>query len=329
MKNKVYYFTAPQNIEMRETPLNELDSHDARVRFFYCGICGGDYSVYLGRRKVYPVSLGHEFVGEVIQVGDNVRNVKPGEFVVSDFNYRCGECTYCENEQTHLCVNNNIQKFSNRGFAQYADIKADYLFNTPYTCPEPQACFIEPLSCVIHAIDQCKITNQSRVLVVGCGNIGTMACFYLHKIKELKDIDVLENNSNRLVRVKQCFDVGEADRNKKYDCIIECSNSVSGMESALDHTSHGGYICIISHLYGLETSFIYEQLCKKEIHALFPLRNGNAQNMRHAINYIHDYWVSDYNILLEIYKSIHQAFKDKEHCICNKQIIHIEASVSL
>jgi threonine dehydrogenase-like Zn-dependent dehydrogenase len=326
MKNKFCHFTAPQSIEIKEIHLKELDAYNARVRFFYCGICGSDYSIYLGRRNVYPESLGHEFVGEVIQVGSKVNNVKPGEFVVSDFNYRCGECAYCKSEHTHLCVSNNIQKFSNRGFAQYSDINANYLFATPYRYPEPQACFIEPLSCVIHAIDQCNITNQSRVLVVGCGNIGTMVCFYLQMIKGLKDIDVLENNSNRLAKVKQCFDIEEVDCNKKYDCIIECSNSISGMKSALDHTPCGGCICIISHLYGLETSFIYEQLCTKEIHAVFPLRNGNERNMHHAINYIYDYWVSDYSILFEIYESVHQAFKDKEGCVCNKQIVRIETS---
>lgn len=96
MNNTVYYHTAPFKIEKKATTLESLRDEYVRVKFLYCGICGGDYSVYLGRRHKYPVSLGHEWVAKVIQVGKNVKDITENMCVVSDFNYRCGECNYCK-----------------------------------------------------------------------------------------------------------------------------------------------------------------------------------------------------------------------------------------
>lgn len=67
-----------------------------RVKYLYCGICGGDYSRYLGYRTEYPLSLGHEFVAQILDYNCvHSVNFNIGDFVVSDFNYRCQKCHYC------------------------------------------------------------------------------------------------------------------------------------------------------------------------------------------------------------------------------------------
>lgn len=92
---------------------------------------------------------------------------------------------------------------------------------------------------------------------------------------------------------------------------------------ALKATEPGGRICIMSHLYGLDTSFIYEEICKKELCAFFPLRNGEVTNMKDAIDFIALYWKRTYDCLIHIYDKIESAFEDKATSPWNKQVIQI------
>ena len=80
----------------------------------------------------------------------------------------------------------------------------------------------------------------------------------------------------------------------------------------------------MSHLYGLETSFVYEQICKKELHCYFPLRNGEKNNMLLAAKYIKEFWKDEYDEMLSIYNNIDMAFREKSSNSFCKQIIHSE-----
>ena len=77
----------------------------------------------------------------------------------------------------------------------------------------------------------------------------------------------------------------------------------------------------MSHLYGLDTSFVYEHICKKELHPVFPLRNGEKKNMNTDIDLISHYWQQSDDCMLQIYDDIQTAFDGKANSNCNKQII--------
>ncbi len=323
MNNTVYYHTAPFKIEKKATTLESLRDEYVRVKFLYCGICGGDYSVYLGRRHKYPVSLGHEWVAKVIQVGKNVKDITENMCVVSDFNYRCGECNYCKNGNSHLCIDNDIERFTNRGFALYADIHYNYLYSIPYMNWLPRACLIEPLSCVLHIFEQFLVDDSEPLLLCGVGSIGMLICFYLTRVKDHKRIYILDHNTERLNKVLECFPVRKYSNslNIRFNTAIDCTNSIEGLKFALNIINCGGKICIMSHLYGLDTSFVYEHICKKELHPVFPLRNGEKKNMNTAIDLISHYWQQSDDCMLQIYDDIQTAFDGKANSNCNKQII--------
>lgn len=95
------------------------------------------------------------------------------------------------------------------------------------------------------------------------------------------------------------------------------------MYTALDICGRGGSLCVMSHLYGLDTSFIYEMICKKELQASFPLRNGDRRNIESAINYIDNYWAESDNNMLGIFNNVEDAFIHKSSTIYNKQIIKL------
>ena len=115
-------------LRLRHRDLPPLAADHVRVRFAYCGVCGSDVSKFEGRRStLYPESLGHEFVGEVIDVADGAGSLRPGNVVTSDLNFRCGTCDRCTAGRSHLCRTGQRGGFSNRAFAQVADLQAGYL----------------------------------------------------------------------------------------------------------------------------------------------------------------------------------------------------------
>ncbi len=330
MKNRVFYCVEKGIFKEEQIELPDLLQSDyVLVKYLYCGICGGDYSTYIGRRTSYPISLGHEFVAEVIKTGQMVKNVYPGQFVISDFNFRCGKCIYCRQHKSHLCIKNNIQKFSNRAYAEYGIIHKKYLYAINIHSNIARACFIEPLSCVLHALDIFQLTFDTPILINGMGSIGTMMVFYLKLILHFKNIYVNEINISRLNNILQCFEVKQYDINQVPPThIIECTNDVDGTKNMIRLAPQGASMCIMSHLYGENTSFIYEEISHKEIHPCFPLRNGDSTNIYRAIDYIEKYWNSKMDVLYHISSNINETFQTKKQNLFNKQIIDLQNAFS-
>ena len=326
-KNIIAYFTGPQKVELIEDSMPKLQDDFVCVEFIYCGICGGDYSVYCGYRHSFPISLGHEFVAKVLSVGKEVTSIQPEQYVISDFNYRCGKCYYCQKNQTHLCEQNDIGLFSNRGFARNANIHYSYLI--PIDPPKnlSRACLIEPLSCVIHACNDLKIHKSMKILICGGGGIGMLFCFLLRKLYEDINITLIEQNHSKKMLLQKHFNVQEFNMHerKRYDLHIDCSNSINGLRFILDYAHRGSKVGVMSHLYGLETSFVYEQACKKELNCIFPLRNGERNNLLKAAEYLDYYWINEYDEMLTIYNNIYTAFKEKAGNPYCKQIVQSSA----
>lgn len=328
MENNVYYLISQKTFQLLRNDLNDINPDYVRVQFLYCGICGGDYSCFLGRRTSYPYTLGHEFVASVVDIGKNVNSFCKGDFVISDFNYRCQNCSYCLAGKDHLCVQNNAGFFTNRAFAEYADIHKNYLYNVNSIRNIIDATLIEPLSCVIHAYNEIlSICNPNSILIVGLGNIGMLFAFYLKSVKKLEKVFVHDSISEKERRIIELFDCVAIDltHTQKYDLIIDATNSISGAQFCLNISEYAQKYCMMSHLYGLDTSFIYEIICQKELHPLFPLRNGNRDNILLAIQTIQKYWKSSYDRTIEVFpiSEIQQVFNEKEVLKSNKQVLSI------
>lgn len=328
MENNVYYLIKKRTFQLSRNDLSTLKPNFVRVQYLYCGICGGDYSCFLGRRTSYPYSLGHEFVAKVIKIGTEVTNLKENDYVISDFNYRCGRCSYCLDKKEHLCIQNDVSYFSNRAFAEYADIHRNYLYNVNVLDNIVNATLVEPLSCVIHAYNEIlSICNPKSILIVGLGNIGMIFAFYLKLVIKKEKVfihDSVPEKERRIIALFNCAEM-DIDYTLKYDLIIDATNSITGAKFCLDISSSSQKYCMMSHLYGLDTSFIYEMMCQKEIHPLFPLRNGNRENIHLAIKIIYQYWQSSFDETIEVFPITQiQNIFDKKHSLkSNKQIISI------
>lgn len=325
LDNTVSYLVAPYQFSNVNISLaDEIPTNYVRVKYLFCGICGGDYSRYLGYRNEYPLSLGHEFVAQILDYNcSHSLGFEIGDFVVSDFNYRCSECYYCQKGKSHLCIKNDIQLFTNRGFALYADIHYSYLVKTDLPSKYIyRATTIEPLSCIIHAMENYNMDTISSILIYGTGNIGMLSAFYLHNCLQ-KNVYVYDVNKKKCKLVSDTLGCSIAKSYTEYDLIIEATNMASGLLECINNSDFNQSICSFSHLYGQNTEELYTALVRKEINIYFPLRNGVKENLSRAAQIIKSNWSMSEDKLIKIYETnnLNTVFEAKENCDIPKQII--------
>lgn len=166
---------AAGRIELVEVPDPSAGPGEVLVRVLAAGICGTDRHLYKGEFPCAPpVTLGHEFSGEVLVAGQGV-TLPPGTRIACDPNIACGACDQCLRGRTNLCIRNvAIGIHRDGGFADMAVIPAHRAVAVPGLDPH-HAAFAEPLACTLHGLDLGAAVPGERVIVLGGGVIGLLA----------------------------------------------------------------------------------------------------------------------------------------------------------
>jgi threonine dehydrogenase-like Zn-dependent dehydrogenase len=304
MTNGVYLLTAPGTLELCHQALPDLDPNWVRVRFLYCGLCGSDLSKFEGRRNIaYPVSLGHEFLAEVIEVGAEVAQLAPGALVTSDLNFRCGTCDQCLAQRSHLCRNGQISLFSNRAFAEFGDFHSSYLLRAEGEVGWHLS-LSEPLSCVLHGAAWAAPNAGDRVLVVGAGSLGACMAFALCQQSPSVSFEIFDNSSSRLSLIADAIDpIGTAvsEPTGEYDCVFDLSGSEGGLRLALEYVTSGGRLCSLSHLEGYTAGdFVLAMLTRRDVAFRVSYLNGERSTLRRAMLLLADGWDADWDRIVEV-----------------------------
>ena len=233
MKALCWHGTEDVRIESVPDP-EILNPRDAIVRVTSTAICGSDLHLYGGRVPTMRSGdvLGHEFMGEVVDVGRGIKNLKPGDRVVVPFPIACGKCHYCRTDRWALCDNSNpnaalleaINGFGGAGifgyshlYGGYAGGQAEYV-RVPYAdvgslkiendLPDDKVLFLtDILPTGYQAAEQCEIQPGDTVAVWGCGPVGlfTIMSAYLLGAERVIAIDRFPE------RLAMARDVGDAD----------------------------------------------------------------------------------------------------------------------
>ena len=177
MKAAVFY--GKEDLRIEEVPMPKLTPDGVLIKVHACGVCGTDMHIFDGDEGAAPspagTVLGHEFAGEVIAVGETVKNIAVGDRVCVDPNKLCGECDYCSGGIGHFCESMiGTGTTVNGGFAEYCCVLASqvYKFSDKITCAE--GAMTEPVACCLHGIDLCDISAGDTVAVIGGGMIGLL-----------------------------------------------------------------------------------------------------------------------------------------------------------
>ncbi len=148
---------------------------DVLIKVRAAGICGTDLHIFKGEYEAtYPIIPGHEFSGEVVAVGTNVRNFRVGDRVTADPNIPCGRCSYCQRNEPNQCRNLfAIGVTQSGGFAEYVVAPEGNVFSIG-DLSFAAAALIEPLACVVWGIKRVDVQPGDSALVFGAGPMGVL-----------------------------------------------------------------------------------------------------------------------------------------------------------
>ena len=255
MKALVKYGKGENDMELREIPEPIPQTNEVKVKVEATGICGTDLYGYSALKP--PVVLGHETAGVVVEVGEEVKNIKVEDRVTTETTaYICGQCRFCQNKEYNLCIHRKgLGSAVNGAFAEYFVIRKESIHHIPPHIDFNSASLFEPLSCATHAvIEQANLLSYETVLVLGPGPLGLLTAQIAKSLGARVIICGIEGDEKRLSTAKklginQIFNIKKKDI-KNYsskltvgygvDVVFECSGSVEAVEYGLNLIRKGG-----------------------------------------------------------------------------------------
>lgn len=197
---KAAFIEKPHSLKILDLEKPKPKQGEALVKVHACGVCGTDIHIYEGAMgwARLPLIPGHEFSGVVVEVGEDVSSLRPGDGVAVDPNITCGVCRYCRRGRRNLCPNlEAIGVTTDGGFAEYVVAPVSQLYKVPKGLSLEEAAFAEPVSCCVHGLTRLSIQPGDDVLIIGAGPIG-LILLQLAKIHGAARVVVAELNEKRL-----------------------------------------------------------------------------------------------------------------------------------
>lgn len=172
---KAAQITRPGEASVALVSEPSVGADDVLIQVRAAGICGTDLHIFKGEYEAtYPLIPGHEFSGEVVAVGANVRNYKIGDRVTADPNIPCNKCDYCQLNQPNQCRDlRAVGVTRSGGFAEYVVVPEGNVFHIG-DMSYSAAALIEPLACVVWGLKQVEVQPGDSALVFGAGPMGVL-----------------------------------------------------------------------------------------------------------------------------------------------------------
>ncbi len=198
---KAIVYKEPNVLTYEEVPEVMPKANELKLCVKACGICGSDVHGYLGitGRRLPPMIMGHEFAGEIVETGENVKERRRGERVAVypvDF---CGKCEMCKKGDVHLCLDKRAFGVLDvdGAFAEYICVPEKCCFPINDEIPYGIGSLVEPLAVAYRGVAHAKELKGKTVLLVGTGTIGLLALACV-KMKQAAKIIVSDLSDSRL-----------------------------------------------------------------------------------------------------------------------------------
>ena len=259
MKALVYH--APEDFEVKDIPVPGVNPNQVLIRVKACGICKTDVHIHRGRFIAeFPLTPGHEFAGEVAEVGAEVTDFKPGNRVTADNAVPCGHCYYCRRNKPLYCENfYSLGCNGPGGFAEYVVVRNDKVFELPDRLSYEEAIFTEPTACVVHCMDVVDIQPGDDVLLFGAGPAGLLLAQMIKNCGASRLVvaaptetkleiarGLAADHAVRISRSNLASSGSEISglAPKGYDVIFDATGSAQVTEQCLQFAKYGGKIVV-------------------------------------------------------------------------------------
>ena len=248
---------------LEDVPEPEVGINDVLIRVDRTGICGTDLHIYKWDKwaqKTIPVPMvvGHEFVGEVVEVGANVADFHPGEVVSGEGHVVCGRCRNCLAGRRHLCKDTQGVGVNRPGaFAEYISLPMTNVWHHRETVDRDVASIFDPFGNAVHTALSFPVLGED-VLITGAGPIGIMAAGVVRHAGArhvvITDVNPYRLELARKMGVTLAIDVREttiAEAQKQlgmlegFDVGLEMSGNPQAFNDMLSNMCHGGKVAML------------------------------------------------------------------------------------
>ncbi len=248
---------------LEDVPQPGVGVNDVLIRVDRTGICGTDVHIYKWdnwAQKTIPVPMvvGHEFVGEIVEVGSNVTDFFPGEVVSGEGHVVCGQCRNCLAGRRHLCADTKGVGVNRPGaFAEYLALPMTNVWHHHDAVDRDVAAIFDPFGNAVHTALSFPVLGED-VLITGAGPIGIMAAavvrhagarhvvitdvnpYRLELAKKMGVTDVVDVRTRKLPDVQK-----ELDMREGFDVGLEMSGNEQAFRDMLANMCHGGKIAML------------------------------------------------------------------------------------
>lgn len=254
---------ARKGIWLEDVPEPELTINDVMIKIKRTAICGTDMHIYnwdtWARKSIsVPLVVGHEFVGEIVEVGSNVNDFYPGQIVSGEGHVVCGRCRNCLAGRRHLCAQTSGIGVDRAGaFAEYLALPMSNVWEHSAGIDLDVAALFDPLGNAVHTALQHDLLGED-VLITGAGPIGAMAAAVCRHAgaRHVVITDVIDSRLALAARLGATRTVNAtrenlADVQKKlhmnegFDIGLEMSGNPQAFRDLLDNMCHGGKVSIL------------------------------------------------------------------------------------
>ncbi|WP_153731631.1 galactitol-1-phosphate 5-dehydrogenase [Sporosarcina obsidiansis] len=247
---------ARENLVYEEVELPAPGPKDVLVKVKYTGICGSDIPRVNGNAAHnYPIILGHEFSGEVVEIGEKVESLQVGDRVAGAPLIPCMECEQCKNGDYALCETYSFIGSRRSGsFAEYIVIPEENGIRFDSSISYKKGAFFEPITVALHGINRLDFQAGSSVAILGAGNIGFFALQWL-KILGARHITVFDISEERLELAKrfgadECINSSQENfldllTEKHFDYVYETAGNTVTIKLTFELVKKKGKVCLI------------------------------------------------------------------------------------
>ena len=202
---KAVQIVKPNQLEVIEVPMPELTEKDnVLVKMTAAGICGSDVGIYHGTNAAatYPRIIGHEMVGVVSEVGENVTHLKAGDRVIVNQVTSCGHCYPCSKNRGNVCDNLKVRGVHiDGGYREYIAVPENDCYILPESLSDEDAVMIEPTTIAIQSCTRAELEKEDMLLIYGAGALGSSILKIAHTICD--HIIVADIMDDKLAEAKQ------------------------------------------------------------------------------------------------------------------------------
>jgi L-iditol 2-dehydrogenase len=253
MRVAMYYNN--RDVRLEEMLVPQIGAGELLVRIRASGICGSDLMEWY-RIKKAPLVLGHEITGDIVEIGEGVKNFRVGDRVFSSHHVPCGECRYCHAGHQSVCETLRTTHFDPGGFSEF--VRVPRINVNLGTLPLPddvtfdEGSFIEPLACVVRAQRFARLAAGQTVLVIGSGISGLLH-IQLARARGGNRIIATDLSDFRLMAAAQFGAqatihgaeqvpdrIRELNEGRLADLVIVCTGAMPAIQQAIKSVDRGG-----------------------------------------------------------------------------------------